>query len=49
VVPVVFLVSVPIAYLASPDVARLWWLVLVVANPAAGTLAARARRRRGEG
>jgi len=49
VAPAVFLASVPIAYLISPDIARLWWLVLIVANPAVGILALRARRLRGEG
>jgi len=45
VAPVVFLASVPIAYLASPDVARLSWLALIVVNPAVGTLTARIGRR----
>jgi uncharacterized membrane protein len=40
----VFLVSVPIAYLASPGAARLSWLSLLVLNPAVGTLTRRARR-----
>jgi uncharacterized membrane protein len=40
----VFLASVPIAYLASPAVARLSWLALLVVNPAVGTLTSRARR-----
>jgi uncharacterized membrane protein len=45
-VPVfVFLASVPVAYLASPDAARLFWLALLVINPAVGALTARARRR----
>lgn len=44
-VPVaVFLGSVPVAYLVSPDVGRLFWLVLLVVNPAVGTWTARARR-----
>ena len=38
---VVFLVSVPIAYLAAPYIARLSWLSLLVINPMARTLAAR--------
>jgi len=45
---VVFLASVPIAYLVSPGVARLSWLALVVVNPAVGTLTARARRLKDE-
>jgi uncharacterized membrane protein len=45
----VFLGSVPIAYLASPDIARACWLALIVVNPAVGALTARARRLRGEG
>ena len=36
----VFLASIPIAYLASPDVARLSWLALVVVNPVVAGLAA---------
>jgi uncharacterized membrane protein len=40
----VFLASVPIAYLASPDVARLSWLSLLAINPAVGALTARSRR-----
>lgn len=39
--PAVFLCSVPIAYLASPGVARLSWLALLVVNPAVGALTAR--------
>ncbi len=38
---VVFLLSVPIAYLAEPYVARLFWLLLLVFNPAIGMMAAR--------
>jgi uncharacterized membrane protein len=45
---VVFLASVPIAYLAAPWIARLFWLVLLVVNPAIGLMAARLRRPRGE-
>jgi uncharacterized membrane protein len=44
----VFVASVPIAYLVSPDAARFSWLALVVVNPAVGALMARSRRRRGE-
>jgi uncharacterized membrane protein len=40
----VFLASVPLAYLASPAIARLAWLSLLVINPAVGTLMARAGR-----
>jgi uncharacterized membrane protein len=40
----VFLVSVPIAYLASPGIARLSWLSLLAINPAVGALMARTRR-----
>ena len=40
----VFLVSVPIAYVASPGIARLSWLSLLAVNPAVGALMARARR-----
>jgi hypothetical protein len=42
----VFLVSIPIAYAAAPSTARLFWLTLIVINPAAGVLAARIRRSR---
>ena len=41
---VVFLTSVPIAYLAAPYIARLFWLLLLVVNPAIGVLAMRVRR-----
>jgi uncharacterized membrane protein len=37
---VVFLASIPLAYAASPVVARLSWLSLVVLNPAVGGLTA---------
>jgi uncharacterized membrane protein len=37
----VFLVSVPIAYLASPDVARLSWFSLLAVNPVVGVMTAR--------
>jgi uncharacterized membrane protein len=40
----VFLASVPIAYLVSPDVARLSWISLIAVNPGVGALMARARR-----
>jgi hypothetical protein len=34
---VVFLASIPIAYLISPGMARISWLLLVVVNPVVGT------------
>jgi uncharacterized membrane protein len=37
----VFLASVPLAYLAGPDIARLFWLSLLAINPAVGKLIAR--------
>lgn len=40
---VVFLASVPIAYLAAPDVARAFWISLIVVTPAAPVLATRIR------
>jgi uncharacterized membrane protein len=40
----VFLASIPIAYLVSPDVARLAWLALVVVNPVVARLAAPSSR-----
>jgi hypothetical protein len=39
----VFLISIPIAYLASPAAARVSWLLLLVVNPVVGRLAARRR------
>jgi uncharacterized membrane protein len=45
----VFLVSIPIAYLASPNVARLSWLALIVVNPVVAKLAASSTRTRAEG
>jgi uncharacterized membrane protein len=39
----VFLASVPIAYLAAPYIARLFWLSLIAVNPAIGPLASRFR------
>ena len=42
----VFLASVPIAYLAAPNIARLSWLSLVVINPAGRVLAVHIRRPR---
>jgi uncharacterized membrane protein len=42
----VFLVSIPIAYAAAPSTARLFWLTLIVINPAAPVLATRIRRPR---
>jgi uncharacterized membrane protein len=44
----VFLASIPIAYLAAPDLARLFWLSLFVVNPAIGMLASRVSRPRNE-
>jgi hypothetical protein len=35
--------SIPVAYLTEPDIARLFWLSLVVVNPAVRPLAARIR------
>jgi uncharacterized membrane protein len=37
----VFLASVPLAFLAGPGIARLFWLSLLVINPAVGRLIAR--------
>lgn len=45
----VFLGSIPLAYLVSPDIARLSWLLLLVLNPRVATLIARKRRLRNEG
>jgi uncharacterized membrane protein len=42
----VFLVSIPIAYLVSPSTARLFWLALIVVNPGLPWLAVRIRRSR---
>lgn len=44
---VVFLASIPIAYLVAPDFARLFWVVLLVANPFVPRLTARMRRLKG--
>ncbi|HEU5043410.1 MAG TPA: TMEM175 family protein [Nocardioidaceae bacterium] len=44
---VVFLASIPIAYLAAPKFARLFWVVLLLANPLVPRLAARMRRLKG--
>jgi uncharacterized membrane protein len=41
---VVFLASIPIAYLVAPDVARLFWVALLVVNPFVPRLTARLRR-----
>jgi uncharacterized membrane protein len=41
---VVFLASIPLAYLVSPDAARLLWVVLLVVNPLVPRLTARLRR-----
>ncbi len=43
--PVVFLVSVPIAYLVSPDWAQRSWISLAVIYPIVGTLRSRSIRR----
>ena len=40
---VVFLASIPIAYLISPGVARISWLLLVVVNPVVETWITRRR------
>jgi uncharacterized membrane protein len=40
---VVFLASVPIAYVAAPDIARLFWCLLIVVNPVIGMLTTRIR------
>jgi uncharacterized membrane protein len=40
----VFLVSVPLAYAASPGAAKLFWLSLLVVNPAVGAWSASSRR-----
>jgi TMEM175 potassium channel family protein len=45
----VFLASIPVAYLVSPDLARLSWLALLVVNPAVAKLAAPSARTRAEG
>jgi uncharacterized membrane protein len=45
----VFLTSVPIAYLVSPEAGRLFWLSLIVVNPGVGALTGRARRLEGDG
>jgi uncharacterized membrane protein len=41
----VFLASIPIAYAASPDLARLFWISLAVLNPIVGNLMAPERER----
>ena len=41
---VVFLASIPIAYLVAPDVARLSWVAVIVGNPIVPRLTARMRR-----
>lgn len=46
---VVFLASVPIAYLVSPAAARLSWISLLVVNPGVAALTARARPPGGAG
>jgi uncharacterized membrane protein len=45
----VFLASVPIAYLASPDAARASWFSLLAINPAVGLLTARLGLREAKG
>ena len=45
----IFLLSVPIAYLVSPDAARTFWLLLLVVNPAIGRFTTRAEAKEGEG
>jgi len=40
---VVFLASIPVAYLVAPDIARLIWIVLLVVNPFVHRLTARIR------
>jgi hypothetical protein len=42
----VFLASVPIAYLATPDIARLSWLSVFVVKPLVSALARRLQRSR---
>jgi uncharacterized membrane protein len=41
---VVFLASIPIAYLVAPDIARLFWVLLLVVDPVVSRLTARMRR-----
>jgi uncharacterized membrane protein len=41
---VVFLASIPIAYLVAPDIARLFWVALFVVSPVVPKLTARMRR-----
>jgi hypothetical protein len=48
VTPAIFVGSVPLAYLASPGLARLAWLSLLAVNPSVGALTARTQRQRGE-
>ncbi|HSJ16788.1 MAG TPA: hypothetical protein VK920_01680 [Solirubrobacterales bacterium] len=38
----------PIAYLASPDAARLFWVPLLFVNPGVAAVTGRARRTSGE-
>ncbi len=42
----VFLVSIPIAYLVTPKAAQLIWIALLVVNPAIGRIVRRRARRR---
>jgi uncharacterized membrane protein len=45
---VVFLASIPVAYLVAPDIARLLWVVLLVLNPVLPRFTARLRRADGK-
>jgi len=47
ILPVVFLGSIPIAYLASPDWAQRCWIILAAIYPIAGALERRSDRRSG--
>jgi TMEM175 potassium channel family protein len=42
----VFLASIPIAYLVSPKAAQLTWIALLVINPTIGRIVRRRARRR---
>jgi uncharacterized membrane protein len=44
---VFFLASIPIAYLVSPDAARLFWIALLLVNPVVSRLTARMWQARG--
>jgi uncharacterized membrane protein len=43
---VVFLASIPVAYLIAPGIAQLFWVALLVVNPVVPRLTARMRRRK---